>query len=448
MNTKNNLHTALNKAFENHEEPLNEAQWTRLEGAIVTRKKRRWLPFFLIFMIMCITSGTTYLLTLNYGLNTHRISSNVLTQKTRFNKKSIASNNTKVDLPLAASSYNINNLSLNATIASRKHSTYKTNDYVTDIIIANNEAITPSNNELIIETLSNMPVEESIIDLPLIEDKTLETIALEKETKMDIALKNNDTNYSSKAAKEEIEDTKQRPSKIAFSITSGYSKMNVKVSSLENAEKLHKDTKKIFEESNKNLKTEYINLGVDYTILARFRIGINTGLQYLRIASPININYKLTEVPFWDHRHTQIEGYLTKDTSSAIQFNSNTTNYTTYINLPIRGNYSIPLNAKNEILITAGGSFSILASAKGQNININKELNIEPGTRTLNRDMYRKINAGLAGGIQYNTKLKDACWIGIENLWQTNPMKYKTGYGSVKNKLQGYSVNFIIKYKI
>ena len=62
--------------------------------------------------------------------------------------------------------------------------------------------------------------------------------------------------------------------------------------------------------------------------------------------------------------------------------------------------------------------------------------------------MYRKINAGFAGGVQYNMRLKDAWWIGIENLWQTNSMKYKTGYGSVKNKLQGYSVNFIIKYKI
>lgn len=39
MNTKNNLHTALNKAFENHEEPLNEAQWTRLEGLLLPERK-------------------------------------------------------------------------------------------------------------------------------------------------------------------------------------------------------------------------------------------------------------------------------------------------------------------------------------------------------------------------------------------------------------------------
>ncbi len=450
MNTKNNLHHTLNKAFENHEEPLNEAQWTKLQGAIVTRKKRRWLPFFLIFIIMCITSGTTYLLTLNYGLNTPRISFNVKAHKNHLNKKLNASNHVMADLQATTNSAYLNNINSNATITYRKHSKYKTNNNIDDIIIAKNEPITLANTELITEptSIDNLLAEEIEIDKSLEKKNTGEPITSEKETKMDIVLKNIDTNYSAKKGKEEIEETKHRPSKFAFSITSGYSKMNVKVSSLENAEKLHKDTRKIFEESNKSLKTAYLNLGVDYNLLPRFRIGINTGFQYLRIASPININYKLTEVPFWDHRHTQIEGYLTKDTSSAIQFNSNITNYTTFINVPIRGNYSIPLNTKNELLITAGGNLSVLASAKGQNININKELNIEPGIRPLTKDMYRKINAGFAGGVQYNMRLKDAWWIGIENLWQTNSMKYKTGYGSVKNKLQGYSVNFIIKYKI
>ncbi len=67
MNTKNNLHNALNKAFENHVEPLNEAQWRRLEGAIIQKKKRRFFPFFLLFLAISFTAGITYFLTLNFS---------------------------------------------------------------------------------------------------------------------------------------------------------------------------------------------------------------------------------------------------------------------------------------------------------------------------------------------------------------------------------------------
>ena len=62
--------------------------------------------------------------------------------------------------------------------------------------------------------------------------------------------------------------------------------------------------------------------------------------------------------------------------------------------------------------------------------------------------MYRSMNLGYTGGIQYNIKLQNAWWIGLENLWQGTPLKYKEGLGSIKNKMEGYNVNLIIKYKI
>ena len=69
MSTKNNLQDALKNAFENHEVPLKEAQWERLEGVLLSNKPKRILfPFMFTFFLVCITAGLTYFLTLNYGM--------------------------------------------------------------------------------------------------------------------------------------------------------------------------------------------------------------------------------------------------------------------------------------------------------------------------------------------------------------------------------------------
>ena len=50
MNSKDNLQRALKKAFEDHKEPLHEAQWDRLSAVLDKEKpnKKRFLPWFFI----------------------------------------------------------------------------------------------------------------------------------------------------------------------------------------------------------------------------------------------------------------------------------------------------------------------------------------------------------------------------------------------------------------
>lgn len=442
MNTKNNLHNALNKAFENHVEPLNEAQWTRLEGAIIQKKKRRFFPFFLLFLAISFTAGITYFLTLNYGLTTtqtglvhSRIDKNNSTKSNLNNTSAIIENN----LP------NSENSDLSFTNASTFID--KKGNISPSKSLKYNKKDSPQKKDESFNTpySSEIPI-ENIDDKPVKKDKFEEPVVLETNSKIEKVeiLKENDTVYSSPKINPDNNGNIKPASKFAFSFSGGYSKFNVKVSSIENGEMLHKDTRKIFEASNKDLKTEFFSLGMDWNILPRFRVGFNTGIQYLRTATPVNVTYLLTEVPFWNNQRTEIEGYLTKDSSDALRFNATSTNYTTFLSVPVRFYYTIPLNKRNEILIATGANLSLLASAKGKSLVINNE----PGVKPLDKSMYRQFNAGFISGLQYNTKLKDSWWIGVESLWQTNPMKYKTGDGSIKNKMQGYSFNAVIKYKI
>lgn len=446
MNTKNNLHNALHKAFENHTEPLNEAQWDRLEGAILQRKKRRFFPFFLFFMVICLTAGTTYFLTLNYGLKKSNATSYSTNQR---NSPNPLTNNDAV----ISENINTQNQTFieknnsDATVSKENGSYKKTEVFLTPKTESGTAEIIKKSKT---ETLPNNSItdEENNIDKPVKENTFEEPVAVVTEIK-DLKLENlksTDTVYISPKDDGEKYDLKPVASKFAFAFATGYSKMNVKVTGIENSEKLHKDTRKIFEESNQNLTTNFINLGFDWNILPRFNIGISSGIQYLRVASAVNINYSMTEIPFWDSRHTQIIGYSPK--TPALEFKYNNTNYTNYITVPFKLNFTIPVNKKNEFVISPGINLTGLVSAKGKSVTINKELNTEPGVKPLSTDMYRRINTGFTGGFQYNTRFKDNWWIGLENIWQTSPMKYKTGYGSINNKMQGYMVNLIIKYKI
>lgn len=445
MNAKNNLHNALNKAFENHTEPLNEAQWDRLEGAILKRKKRRFFPFFLFFMVICLTAGTTYFLTLNYGLKNNPGISYSSEQK----------NNPTVNSDLTISE-NINSQNqtfleknnFNATYSKENGSYKKTKVFLTTKTEKEIPETDEKFNETDVSPNSSIPSEENNSEVPVKENTFEEPVASVtkiKDLKLE-DLKSNDTVYISQKDDEEKYDVTPVASKFAFTLAGGYSKMNVKVTGIENSEKLHKDTRKIFEESNKNLTTNFINLGFDWNILPQYKIGISTGIQYLRVASIVNIDYTMTEVPFWDYRHTQIIGYSPK--TPGLEFKANNTNYTTYITVPVKLNFTVPINKKNEFVISPGINLTGLVSTKGKSVTINKELNNEPGVKPLSTNMYRRLNTGFAGGFQYNTRFKDNWWIGLENILQNSPMKYKTGYGSINNKMQGYMVNLIIKYKI
>lgn len=435
MSNKDNLQRVLQEAFENHTEILREAQWERLEGAMVKKKKRRFFPFFILFSVICFTAGVTYFLTVKFGLkNTPEaplIASSkkdaaqaipfVPEQNTPGSDKSSQKNYLKQEPTFAG-------LSGQIFTPMMVPSTEPEIAPPTPELLEPTQTPTEETFESVEENPANSTAKENIFE----EAKTTELIAAEENKKVE----------------KEIETKTQKVSKFSFSLSGGLSKMNVKVTGIESPEKLHKDTRNLFEQSNQTLKSEFVSLGFDINAFPKMRLGFSTGLQFLRVANPVQIDYRLTEVPLWDSRHTSIQGYVTKSPQDALYFYANSTHYKTYIILPLRLNYSMPLNSKNEIGLSAGVNICGLASAKGKTLILNGGDNSDPGIVDLNRKMYRKFDAGFNAGIQYSHQVKNAWWAGIESIWQSNASKYNTGDGALRNKLQGYNLNFLLKYKI
>jgi hypothetical protein len=441
MNTKNNLQSALKGAFENHQVPLNEAQWTRLEGALIKRKRKWIFPF--VFSILTI--GFFAGLILFNIINTNQINQVGNIESVNSNVTEIQSVSEKIQVNATEPHSDIKNNKTTANLYPFKNSKkrvqkYKTvnTNYTNEII--DDPLIAPFESTINISGTKELAIEETAKGEYNVEENSgkNETNELTEANKDSISI----PVFNAQTIKEDLPI--KVASKFSFSLAGGYSQMNVQVKSLENSQAMHKDSRQLFENANKNLRSEFFTFGFDWNAFPKRRIGFSTGLQYLRVASKVNINYKLTEVPFWNANHTRIDGYVTKDPNSAMELNANTTNYTTYLIIPLKVNYTIPINVKNDIMFSAGTNITTLAGAKGQNIDISNE----PKVNSLQPSMFRKFNTGLAGGFQYSSKLNSKWWLGIDNTWQSNPMKYKIGDGNIKNKLQGYSVNLLLKYKI
>jgi len=449
MNTKNNLQNALRNAFNDHEEPLNEAQWLRLEGAIVQKRSwRRYIPLLLIFLLVFFTSGITYLLTMNYVLQSNHKKGGIQWVNSNPEGNFIFKSENE-STPFIHSLKNDNS----SSSSTKKHNNYTS---FSAIRIPKNKQYTPEETSqpivlgLAKDTLSHSTKSDTLklafnTDLEINQNNTMPEATNTNSVDSAITIVG-DLPLSGKALKNKNEMEKEKgpktSSKFAFSLSTGYSKMNVKVSNISNSEKLHKDTRQLFEESNKNHKTTFVNFGLDYNLLPGLHLGINSGIQVLKISTPVNIHYQWKDIAFREADGT-ITGYISN--SNPLDFQSNSTNITTYIIIPLRLNYSIPINAKNEVILSAGANFSSLVGAKGKIVSINEGA---PEVSSLDRSKYRPFNAGFNTGMQYCTHLKKSWWLGAETQWQSNAMKYNVGNGSINNTLNGYSINLILKYKI
>jgi hypothetical protein len=441
MNSKSNLQNALKNAFENHEVPLRESQWHRLEGVLVnTKPKWRIFPFIFTFLLIGITSIATYFLTLKFSLEPKQVG-------------------IEVTLPLKTNIKNETSTSLKNNTNNKKQ-----NNRINFKTIASHSLLNVDKKVKIKSGIKNIPStpEETKKSILIAENtKTLEDedIASAENEINNLKQSNNDifetedvieplnikpeiTNPDGDPRDKEKGTKHPKPSRMAVSASAGYSKMNIKIKDIENENKLHKDTRSLFDQCNKNSKTFFFNLGFDYSLMPGLNVGLNTGVQYLRITNPVNINYRITEVPFSNIDGT-IFGYYTADSANAVELSTTATNTTNYINIPLRFNYTIPINFKNEILLTAGANLMAIVGANGKDIAIN-----ESQVKPLNKNVYNQFSAGFLGGIQYSHQLKDPWWLGVETQWSSNKMSFKSGPGTLNTQLNGYRLNLILKYKI
>jgi len=444
MSTKNNLQDALKNAFENHEVPLKEAQWERLEGVLLSNKPKRILfPFMFTFFLVCITAGLTYFLTLNYGMKSQESISESRNQSP--SSPSLPDQNTNT----SNSASNETTLLLNKTDLKNSKVAFSNSGLFTKVINSSIDKITKVINSVTLDSDKNESELEK--DIPNTNEETEAPILFSEESiepiqetiqekEIDLVFDANDS------ANDKNDDNPllmpYKPfSKFVLSFSAGYSNMNHKITEIENNQNLHKDSRMLFDQSNQNPNIFFINFGIDYNLFPGLNIGLNSGIQYLQINNPVNIKYKLNEIPLRDQ--DKIVGYIPLPDDQIKELNSNTTNTTTYINVPLRFNYTLPINIKNEVLLTGGANFSTIVSAKGKTIDVN-----DGEVKSLEKSRYNKLSTGFLGGVQYSHNLKNAWWLGTEAQWLSNKMNFVTGSGRINSKFQGYRVNLIIKYKL
>lgn len=438
MNTKNNLHYALKNAFENHEVPLREAQWQRLEGALIhTKPRKRYISLLFTLSLVVISSLSTYLLTIEFTRSQRPAQQDSETASNTEYPSRITTPPNAVTLKKKRSGLSKNSISLVTSTFNKYHSS--SNNHNSRIADKNRPAVATVQPEIFAE-IGNEEVQEAT-DEDSETGKSEIIPSITAETSESAPEPSGKPEKGSVEKKEDYTGSPKSP-RWAFSASAGISKLNLRVQQIDNANKLHKDTRALYEAAHQNNKTFFFNLGLDYNLVPGLNLGLNSGLQYLKMSNPVEVRYRVTDVPFYDADRS-IAGYYNPDSADVIELAASTTNTTTFINIPLRLNYTIPLNKKSEFLFTFGANFMTLIAAKGKDISLN-EMKVKP----LDKDVYHRFSAGFLGGAQYSHRIKDPWWAGVETQWMSNNLAYKAGPGTLNAQLKGYRFNVILKYKL
>jgi hypothetical protein len=501
MRESNKLNTALKTALQGHEESLREAQWLRLRAEMgVQKSKKRFLPWFMLFCVVALSGlGVGYWI--GHNANENQVSVENQANKSmegmaasgrnkntesEINQNKEGSN--KNDQPgsekgLAQQGNTGNNSpadgpeSKTETNKSGKQSNdHAGHDQSSGHQDGNKDFVAKDDRDAVKGDVQKDPDKKNsgrnILDADEEEIETEEDAGAENEMASELqfnlplrplrkmkAMKVSDS-LPKVAEVEKIKKVKvpgpgMDRARFAVSFSTGLSPLNFKVRSIENSEKVHHDSRQVFEQGNENSKSYFGNLGFDWYITKNIPLSFNTGLQYRNIVQEVNQSYTLRDIPFRDNLGN-ILAYIPdtiqlKDTAGnvtvitdpdALKIQNAGTNRMTFISIPIKMGYMWPLGSKSELQVNAGLNLSWMAGAKGSIIAIN-----EQRTKPL-RESYRKgLNLGLAGGLQFNTHLYKSWWIGLEAQWQQNAFNYNDRYGVIRSKINITNYNLVLKYK-
>ena len=294
MNNKDNLQNAFEKAFEEHQAPLNQAQWDRLDAALLRKKnKRRFLPWiFTLIAVTIFSVGFGYWLgnksVKNENSNQQISSNHNITDKSRSVDDQSFKSQSK---PLVQNDSTPMGSSENITKAVSQPSTNKHSDIksiterknkIARAIRAKNSRnpiieqpkLTFEDPKVHIEK-PKLPTEETkdgyypkanpdnitiadgtkplkIIDAPI--SKSSEELA--------DSLLNNAKDSSLKDG----DDPKKHVKRFAIGLTGGISNAVFKNTTFTEPSKMHEDTKQVYNENVKQTKSQYLNLFFDFKI--------------------------------------------------------------------------------------------------------------------------------------------------------------------------------------
>jgi hypothetical protein len=243
-----------------------------------------------------------------------------------------------------------------------------------------------------------------------------------------------------------VKEKPRRKNLFALGFATGVSTVSTKIEGISNEQKLHKDTRNLFEQSTQNQQTQFLNLTFDYLFFARFGIGLSTGLQYRSISSAVDISYRLNQIPLRMPNGDILTYYTAPDSMSPlIKVNNKTA--LRYINIPIKLTYTFNIKRIHEIQLSGGTNFAILAGSKGNTFSLN-----DASTQPVGNMISNLFNAGYTGGIQYSRPIMrkaplDHWYLGCAFQYQKNRQDYNMDYGILRSNVLAYNIAFNLRYK-
>ncbi len=469
MNNKDNLQQAFEKAFEEHQEPLHQAQWDRLDAALDKKKSKfRLLPWFFSLAIIAMAAlGVGYWLGSSKQKDLSQTKNTISVQKTetmtnnatpKAEEKEIQ---TEIAIPLTPLSriksgqaargeqsptkLESPQIALPSHIASpltplHGRGEQRPKQLESSLLISQNND-KKQNKEILNDKILSENIKENLNNLAdkVETNKTNELIKDEKTDSTLFAKKAEDSTKNKKSKTSSPPPNKNSWFAIGFS--TGISQAVYKNTIFSNPENMHKDTRKLYDENTKKTSSMFINLFFDCRIIRNVNLSLNSGVQYRTLKTEENVNYVLKELPF---RNTDgsINQYLTDTSSNPLTFKNTSTKTNTYISIPLSANYIIPFRGKNEIQLSAGIIANKLVKATGSTFSINNGA-IENYSDKLNK----KLNFGYLFGIGYYRNIYKPLWAGFGYQAQQNQLQLNTDYGYIRSRINITNYTFNIKYK-
>lgn len=480
MRQDNKLNRALKGALGEHTEPLHEGQWERLSAVLgEKKKKRRILPWFMLFCIVGLSSlaigfwlggnkaesritqsqgknsaaGNSHAGAANEGAVKDQLSNGngqyaeISTGDENDHSETKAGDNSKKDpashakRDLGTRKHVKTNLWRGFTHASEgsndgelpvRNNAQPGKDKQDDKDAGdNNSSAKVSNTDPGKEEVKAGNEVDTVFDIA--QSISMSITAIDDKNSIDASKKK-------RAAKQNGLGKVGMRARFAVGFATGFSIAQFAVKDIEHEEKMYKDARTIFDENNKNTRSQFVNLSFDWYPFKRLGFNVSAGVQYRQLQQDLNFDYKLINIP-WRNDVGVIQFYL-HDTSAPLVFNVREKNIYNFVNVPVRLGYTIPIGVKQELGVAAGLNLSFMTAAKGNSFVVD-----EVKEKPLKESYKKTFSTGYSGGFFYSRNLYRHWWIGLELQWQSTRMNYADKYATIKSSLQVKSYNCALRYK-
>lgn len=512
MNKNDKLQNSFKKAFEDHQEPLHQAQWERLDRALDEKPlTRKWKWFYLlgVFCLTALSFMTGYFLRSEKESKLTDVPAQMApandntantTDNTTTTPGTSANNTAPTQTPATAKTNenntasgqvnktnNTNNTNTNenkkpsqSSVSDNKQpgtgqtpkaqgndKSNQTGDVATDNKgTSPNKPATEQGSKPAVNT-SGLP-KDKIADKQNADDKNIVTDDSKAADKHDVITTDDKTatpsaekdtpvikppaiahaepadsmNGGKKNGKDKEDNGASGRPKFAFTFSSGVSAVKTSIVSFSNPGSMHKDTRQLFDQSNTDKSSVFVNLGFEWYPFKRLSLIFNSGLQYRQFSTHENFEYKYNEVP-WRNADQSIDFYIhIHDTSGPIVFKSNNKQRISYVNVPLSLGYSFALSPKHEMGFVFGANISMISGVKGNTFSLN-----DVEEKPLKSLIGKKVNIGPIGGLNYTYNIYRSFWMGGELQWQRNNTTFETQYGSYRARYGANNYNLIFRYK-